>query len=344
MVRSGLCIASGLVDMHVHFREPGFEYKEDIHTGALAAAAGGVTTCCCMPNTNPVADCPEIIRFISDKSKSAPVRILPVGAITVGQKGETLTNFKALKDAGAIALSDDGYPVADAELMREAMLLAREHDILLICHCEEEESMVARDVELARETSAKIHIAHVSTKSAVDTIRRAKSEGVNVTAEACPQHFTLTEDDVPKLGSLARVNPPLRTKSDVLAIIDGLCDGTIDAIATDHAPHSVAEKSLPFDHAPPGMIGLETSLALALTVLSDRLSFSDIINLMSANPARILGIEHNNDFVIFDPNEEWVVDLESFESKARNSPFGGMRLSGRVKYTIACGKIVYECS
>jgi dihydroorotase len=363
--------------MHVHFRDPGFAYKEDILTGAEAAAAGGVTTCCCMPNTSPVADKAKIVRFILSKAQRAPVRVLPYGAVTVGQNGKELTDFAEMKAAGAIALSDDGNPIQSAELMRRAMRLAREHGLLIISHCEDaemvkdyavnegevsrklglpgrpaiaEEIMVARDALLAAETGARVHIAHVSTAGSVEIIRRMKAAGVAITAETCPHYFTLTEDEVLRQGALARVNPPLRTADDVAAIIRGLADGTIDAIATDHAPHSADEKSLPLAEAPSGMIGLETSLALALKFLyhTGELSLDKIMALMSANPALILGIGSGAlnigdtaDIVVFDPNEVWTVNPDQFKSKARNTPFAGTNLRGRVKYTISRGEVVY---
>ena len=373
---SGLFVAPGLVDMHVHFRDPGYEYKEDILTGAVAAAAGGVTTCCCMPNTFPIADNAETIRYIVDKAKSASVNVLPYGAVTIGQEGRELTDFAALKTAGAVALSDDGNPIQSAEIMRRAMQLARELGLLIISHCEDaemvknygvnegavsrklgipgrpaiaEEIMVARDAMLAAQTDARVHIAHVSTAGSVDIIRKAKAAGINITAETCPQYFTLTEDEVLRQGTTARVNPPLRTADDVAAIIRGLSDGTIDAIATDHAPHSAGEKAVPLEKALSGMIGLETSLAIALKFLyhTGEMSLDKIIALMSVNPARILGINagtlevgSNADIVIFDLDEGWIVDPNQFKSKARNTPFAGMNLRGKVKYTIFRGEIV----
>ena len=374
---TGLTVAPGLVDMHVHFREPGFEHKEDIKTGSAAAAAGGVTTCCCMPNTSPAADNAEILRYITDKAKDAAVTVLPIGAVTIGQKGGELTDFANLKSAGAVALSDDGYPVQSAHLMRQAMQKAREQDLLIISHCEDEEMvrnyavnegcvsrqlrmpgrpaiaeelMVARDAMMARETGARVHIAHVSTAGSVEIIRRAKADGVTITAETCPQYFVLTEDELLRQDTLARVNPPLRTSADVTAIIEGLRDGTIDAIATDHAPHAPEDKNVSLSDAQSGMIGLETSLALALTFLyhTGKLSLDQIIKLMSENPARILGLNAGRiatgasaDIVIFDPDEQWTVEPELFKSKARNTPFGGVRLRGRVKYTISRGNLVY---
>jgi len=375
---TGLVIAPGLVDMHVHFREPGYEYKEDIQTGAQAAAAGGVTTCCCMANTSPVADSVDVVKFIVDKAKTAPVRVLPYGAVTRGQKGEELTDFVALKVLGAVALSDDGNNIQSAELTRRAMRLAHDYGLLIISHCEDgelvrnyavnegkvskqlgltgrpaiaEEIMVVRDAMLAAETGARVHIAHLSTAKSVDIVRKAKAAGVNITAETCPHYFTLTEDELMKQGTLARVNPPLRTASDVEAIINGLMDGTIDAIVTDHAPHSAEEKALSLTDAPSGISGLETSLAITLTYLyhTGELSLANIIKLMSENPARILGLKAGTletgktaDVVIFDPNEEWTVDPSKFKSKAKHSPFAGMKLRGKVKYTISQGKIVYR--
>jgi len=353
---AGLIVAPGLVDIHVHFREPGFEYKEDILTGSAAAAAGGVTTCCCMPNTSPVADCAEIMEIITCKAKQASVRVLPIGAVTIGQKGEELTDFASLKNAGAVALSDDGIPIKSTEVMQKALKKAGENDILIISHCEEEVSMVARDTKLAAETNTRVHIAHVSTAGAVETIRKAKAAGIKVTAETCPHYFSLTESAVAEKGTLAKMSPPLRSKKDVEEIIRGLCDGTIDAIATDHAPHSAEEKAQPFSEAPNGIIGLETSLALSLTFLyhTKKLSINKIIELMSSKPAEILRLDTGKsrtgilekgsvaDIVIFDPDEEWTVDPTDFKSKAHNTVFIGMKLRGKVKYTISRGKVVYK--
>lgn len=375
---AGLIVAPGLVDMHVHFRDPGFLYKEDLMSGAQAAAAGGVTTVACMPNTSPAIDSSDVIADIMSRAKNAPVTILPYGAVTVGQKGIALTDAAALKAAGAVALSDDGIPVMNAALLREAMKAAKALDLLISSHCEDaelvknyavnegavseklgipgrpaiaEELMVMRDVLLAQETGAKIHIAHVSTAGTVHIIRQAKASGVCITAETCPQYFTLTEDEILTQGAMARVNPPLRRAADVKAILEGLSDGTIDAIATDHAPHSHAEKSLPLTEAPSGMVGLETSLGITLTALyhTGRLALDRVVELMSVKPANILGIGKGRiqigddaDIVIFDPNETWTVDPEVFKSKGRNTPFKGMALRGKVRYTLASGKIVYK--
>jgi len=348
---TGLIVAPGLVDIHVHFREPGFEYKEDIFTGAGAAAAGGVTTCCCMPNTSPVIDNKDIVEAVLDKAKQAAVTVLPIGAVTMGQKGKELTDFASLKEAGVVALSDDGMPVIDDDVMREALIKAHDLGLPVISHCEEEAPMVERDVKLAAETGTRVHIAHVSTAEAVDTIRRAKAAGIMVTAETCPHYFSLTESAVAEKGTLARMSPPLRTQKDVDAIIAGLKDGTIDAIATDHAPHSAEEKALPFFDAPNGIIGLETSLALSLTCLyhTGKLGLDKIIDLTAAKPAEILDLNAGKlkaggiaDLVIFDSDEEWTVDTALFKSKSRNTPFGGQKLRGKVKYTISRGKVVYR--
>ena len=375
----GLFVAPGLVDMHVHLRDPGLEYKEDIYTGSSAAAAGGITTCLCMPNTAPPIDSPDIIRYIENKAETAPIDIYTCAAVTKGLGGKELTDFAALKAAGAIALSDDGNPIQNAALARLAMQKAKEHDLLIISHCEDaemvqnhgvnegevseklgipgrpaiaEEIMVMRDMMLATETGAKVHIAHVSTAGSVEIIRQAKKAGAKVTAETAPQYFVLTEEEILKQNALARVNPPLRTKDDIEAIIQGLKDGTLDAIATDHAPHSMDEKTLPIPDAMSGMIGLETSLGLTLTYLhhTGKFSVSEIIKLMSENPAGILGLDNAGklaigavaDIVIFDPNEKWVVEPSKFKSKARNTPFAEMELQGRVKYTISRGEVVYK--
>jgi len=348
---SGLIVAPGLVDIHVHFREPGFEYKEDIMSGAAAAAAGGVTTCCCMPNTKPVIDTAGVVNYVFERAMHAPINVLPIGAVTIGQRGEQLTDFAALKKAGVVALSDDGIPIRNDDIMREALLLADANDMLIISHCEEEEPMVIRDVKLAAETSARVHIAHVSTASAVETIRRAKAEGVKVTAETCPHYFSLTDAVVARKGTDAKMSPPLRTERDVEAIIEGLCDGTIDAIATDHAPHSCAEKALPFDEAPNGIIGLETMLSVTLTHLyhTGILSLERIVELMSAEPARLLGLNLGlieaggaADIIIFDPDEEYMIEPDLFFSKARNTPYGGMMLKGKIKMTICNGNFVFK--
>ncbi|MBC5732516.1 MULTISPECIES: dihydroorotase [Lawsonibacter] len=377
---SGMVVCAGLVDMHVHLREPGFEYKETVETGALAAARGGFSSIACMPNTRPAVDSPEQIDFLKGKAAAAcGVHVWPIGAVTRGQKGQALTDFEALKAAGAVALSDDGVPVQNANLMRDALILAHRQELTVLSHCEDadmvknyavnegrvsrqlrlegrpaiaEEIMVARDAMLAEETGGAVHICHISTAKSVGLVRRYKRKGVQITCETCPQYFSLTEDEILAQGSLARVNPPLRTRADVDAVIEGLKDGTIDAIATDHAPHSAEEKARPLTEAPSGMVGLETALAVTLTYLyhTGELGLSDILRKMTINPACILrlptkgrlSIGADGDVVIFDPEEEWTVDPERFASKGRNTPFAGRTLKGRVKYTVVGGEVIYQ--
>ena len=373
---SGLVASPGLVDMHVHLRDPGFTYKEDIASGAAAAAAGGFTSIACMPNTSPVIDTPDLVRYIIQKGGETPVKILPIGAVTVGQAGEKLTDMTALKQAGVVALSDDGVPIDRAVIARNAMQKAKEAGLPIISHCEDgemvknhavnegaisqrlslpgrpaiaEELMVARDILLSMESGAKLHVAHVSTKGSVELIRMAKTAGIPITAETCPQYFTLTEQSILAKGSLARVNPPLRTGEDVAAITKALCDGVIDAIVTDHAPHSDDEKSRPLPDAPSGMVGLETSLGLVLTMLyhTGRMGLSDIITRMSTSPRSILGLPPGlapgspADITLFDPHAVWIVSPDEFLSKGRNTPFGGMELRGMNRYTIVDGNIVF---
>ncbi len=376
---TGLHISAGLIDMHVHLRDPGLTYKEDILTGSAAAARGGVTSIACMPNTKPVADSPEVIQYILDKAKeNCGVRVLPIGALSVGQKGETLTDAKALREAGVVAISDDGVPVQNANLMRDALLRANRSKLTVLSHCEDddmvrgrsvnegrvsrqlglpgrpaiaEELMAMRDAMLAEETRTAVHICHVSTANTVNIIRQFKRKGVKITCETCPQYFTLTHEEILRQGTLAKVNPPLRATKDKEGILAGLKDGTIDCIVTDHAPHSAEEKAKPLTEAPAGMVGLETSLALALTYLyhTGEMSLNDIIQKMTINPAKILGVRMGTlslgapaDFTLFDLNERWIVDPEQFASKARNTPFTGMELQGKVKYTIVGGKIIYK--
>lgn len=375
---AGLVIAPGLVDMHVHLREPGFEAKETVATGCAAAARGGVTTLVAMPNTRPATDCPEIVRLVREKTAPTGVNVLPAGAVTVGQKGEALTDFAALKAAGVPALTDDGVPIQNLALLREAMRRAKALGLPILDHCEDrdlvknygvnegrvsarlglpgrpaiaEELQIMRDVMLAEETGARVHICHISTAKGVDIVRQAKARGIPVTCETCPQYFTLTEDEVLTQGTMARVNPPLRTQADVEGVLAGLRDGTIDALITDHAPHTAEEKAKPLPDAPSGMVGLETSLALNLTGLyhTGRLPLSRVLELMSASPAALLGLRKGRisvgddaDIVVFDPEEEWVIDREKFASKGRNTPFHGRTVRGKVKYTIANGRIIYQ--
>ncbi len=374
----GLAVAPGLVDMHVHLREPGFEAKETVATGCAAAARGGVTTLVAMPNTNPVTDCPEVLRLVREKAAPTGVHVLPAGAVSVGEKGQQLTDFAALQAAGAPAVSDDGNPIQNNALMREALLQAKSLGLLLLDHCEDrdmvknygvnegavsrqlglpgrpavaEELQIMRDVMLAEDVGARIHICHISTARGIDIVRQAKARGVAVTCETCPQYFWLTEDEVLRQGSMARVNPPLRTPADVEAVRQGLVDGTIDVLVTDHAPHTAEEKARPLPDAPSGMVGLETSLALNLTGLyhSGLLTLLQVLDRMTRCPADLLGIPAGRiavgqaaDLVLFDPDETWTVDRNQFASKGRNTPFHGKTLRGKVKATLSGGKIIYQ--
>ena len=376
----GLVVCPGLVDMHVHLRDPGLTYKEDIFTGTAAAAHGGVTSVACMANTDPVVDTPEQVRYVKDKAAQANgVHVYPIAAVSMGMRGEEPSDADALKKAGAIALSDDGCNVDNANLMRDVMIHAKRLEMPVLCHCEDttmvegravnegsvsrqlwlegrpaiaEEIMVMRDAMLAEETGAHVHICHVSTAKSVDIIRRMKKRGVAITCETCPQYFTLTEDEILTQGSMARVNPPLRTAKDIKGIIAGLKDGTIDAIATDHAPHSAEEKSRPLTRAPSGMVGLETSLAITLTELyhTGKMKLPDIIKRMTYTPASILRLSSKGrlslgsdaDITIFDPEEVWTIDPEQFASKARNTPFAGREVKGKVKYTIVGANVIYQ--
>lgn len=375
---SGLVVAPGLVDMHVHLREPGFEAKETVATGCAAAARGGITTLVAMPNTRPATDCPEIVALVREKAASTGVNVLPAGAVTVGQRGEQLTDFAALRAAGVPAFTDDGVPIQNLALLRQAMQWAKALGLPILDHCEDrdlvrnygvnegrvsealglpgrpavaEEAQIMRDILLAEDTGAHVHICHISTARGVEMVRQAKARGVHVTCETCPQYFTLTEDEVLRQGSMARVNPPLRTRADVEGVLAGLRDGAIDALITDHAPHTAEEKARPLPEAPSGMVGLETALALNLTGLyhSGLLPLSRVLELMSRSPAALLGLDKGRiaagdaaDLVLFDPDEEWIVDREKFASKGRNTPFHGRKVKGKVKYTIANGKIIYQ--
>lgn len=376
---TGLYLAPGLVDMHVHFRDPGLTYKEDILTGSAAAAAGGFTTVACMPNTKPVLDTPEQMEYVLEKGKHPGFcHVLPIGAVTVGQKGEMLTDFDALAQAGAVAFSDDGVPVTSAVRMRDALKAAKKLHKIVISHCEDgemvknyavnegtvsrqlglpgrpaiaEDLMVARDLMLAKETGAHVHIAHVSTKGSVQLIRQAKQDGVSVTAETCPQYFIYTEQEILKKGTMARVNPPLRTAEDRQAILEAVLDGTLDCIVTDHAPHSAEEKARPLPDAPSGMVGLETSLAACLSYLVNPgyLTVPQLIRKMTVVPASILGLEAGPlhaggaaDLCVFDAEEQWTVDPQNFRSKGRNTVFAGDTLTGKVKLTVCGGKITHR--
>ena len=374
----GKMVVPGLIDLHTHLREPGREDEETIYTGSCAAVAGGFTSICCMPNTQPPIDNQETVKFVYQKAKEAKCRIYCIGCITKGRKGEELTEINDLVQAGAVAISDDGKPVSNPQVLRNALEYSRMFDLLVISHCEDlnlsangvmhegfvstnlgmcgmpsiaEEVVVARDIALAEFTQARMHIAHVSTEGSVELIRQAKKRGVKITCEATPHHFTLTDETIRTFDTNAKVNPPLRTKKDVEAIKRGLKDGTIDCIATDHAPHSIEEKEVEFDFAPPGLVGLETALGLVITELINKrvLSWTQAMAKLTVNPARVLNlgggrIKRNSpaDITVIDPSASWVVDPSEFHSKSKNSPFGGRKLQGKVCYTLVDGKVVFE--
>ena len=375
---AGKVVAPGLVDVHVHFRDPGFTYKEDIHTGAAAAAKGGFTTVVLMANTKPVVDNAETLNYVLEEGKKTGINVLSTAAVSVGLKGQELTDMEALKAAGAAGFTDDGIPLRDGALVRAAMEKAAALNMPLSFHEEDpayikqnginhgevseklgiygspalaEDAMVARDCMIAKDTGAAIDVQHISSANSVAMVRLAKALGANVWAEVTPHHFTLTEEAVFEHGTLAKMNPPLRTKADRDALIEGLKDGTIDIIATDHAPHSAEEKARPLTEAPSGITGLETSLALGITSLVKKghLTMVQLMEKMSLNPARLYHLDCGRleegrpaDLVIFDPEKVWTVKAEEFASKSANSPFVGEELTGKVTYTICKGKVIYE--
>lgn len=375
---SNKLVIPGLIDMHVHFREPGHEYKETIATGGRAAVAGGFTAVACMPNTDPPNDCRSVTEFIlAQANKAGFARIFPVAAITIGQKGEKLTAFGDLRAAGAVAISDDGFPVLNSKVMRRALEHAVYHGLAVISHCEDtylsqggvmhegvisnriglpgipsasEEIMVFRDISLAKLTGCPVHIAHVSTAGSVELIRMAKEEGTPVTAETAPQYFSLDHTAVIRYNTHAKVNPPLRTPQDIQAIKEGLAQGVIDVIATDHAPHGAVEKDVEFEKAAFGMIGLETALTLTLELVRDGiLDLPNAIAKLSYHAAQILGVPGGKlvvggdaDVAVIDPGYEYVMREEDILSKSKNSPFIGNRLKGRNELTILGGEIVWE--
>jgi dihydroorotase len=372
---SGCIVIPGLVDMHTHLREPGFEYKETIKTGTLAAVRGGFTTVCCMPNTKPVNDTISVTEFILEKSvKEGSCTVYPIGAITSGQRSEELTELEALLQAGCIAFSDDGHPVTNSLIMRRALEYSKIFNVPIISHCEDlklseggvmnegfvstivglrgipkaaEEVMVARDLSLCELTGGRLHIAHVSTEGSVKLIRDAKARGINVTAETCPHYFSLTDEAIISYDTNLKVNPPIRTAQDVAAIKEGLRDGTIDVIATDHAPHHLDDKNKEFDSAAFGISGLETAFALGLQLVDQgSLDIKQLIVKMTLTPSNIMGIrkgtlreDHDADLAIINLQNEYTVDSSGFLSKGKNSPFNKWTLKGTVEKTLAMGKV-----
>lgn len=373
---AGKIVAPGLIDVHVHFRDPGFEHKEDLLTGSASAAKGGFTTVVCMANTKPVVDSVEVLNYVQNKAELVPINIVQAAAITKGFLGKELVDMKTLKEAGALGFTDDGLPINDTALVMKAMEMAKELDVPLSFHEEDpslignpgvnagevakelglvgapnvaEDVMVARDCMMAMKTGAKVDIQHISSGNSVDMVRFAKQHGARVYAEASPHHFTLTEDAVREHKTFAKMNPPLRTAWDRDKIIEGLKDNTIEIIATDHAPHTTEEKTGEFQNCPSGIIGLETSLALGIMSLvnAGHLTYLQLMEKMSVKPAELYNLDTANiaegkpaDIVIFDPNEKWIAG--DYASKAENTPFTGMEMTGKVKYTICNGRIAYE--
>lgn len=376
---TGLTVLPGLIDMHVHLREPGFEKKEDIASGSAAAVKGGFTQICCMPNTRPVADNKVVVSYIVHRAKEVNLcKVHPIGAITEGQKGENLAAIGAMKAAGAVALSEDGKSVVNTNLMANAMLYAADFGLKCLCHCEDaslvdggvvnegyystltglkgsiraaEDIVIAREILLAESLSLPVHICHVSTYSGVQLIREAKARGVQVTAETCPHYFTLTDEVIAGFDTNTKVNPPIREERDRLAVIEGLKDGTLDCIVTDHAPHHEDDKNVEYALAAFGISGLETSFALSYTQLvrGGALTLEQLADRMSAAPAAILNLRGGAieagapaDLTVVDLNEKWTIDPAQFVSKGKNTPFAGRQVYGRVKYTLVDGDIRYR--
>ena len=375
---TGLVIIPGMIDMHCHLREPGFEYKETIETGSKSAVKGGFTTICPMPNTNPTPDSAFILEKILAEAKRVNLcNILPYGSVSKGEKGEELTDFEELKKAGAVAFSDDGMPVINSRIMRQAIIKANSLGTFVASHCEEksvadgainagkiqeelgvkgvlpeaEEIMAAREIVISETNNVRAHICHISTKTSVNMIRDAKKRGVKITCETCPHYFCFTVDEVLTSGTNAKMNPPLRDEKDRQAIIEALKDGTIDAIITDHAPHSEEEKERELSKAPNGIIGFETALPAINTYLIDKnlLTEMDMVKLTSYNPAKLLNLDKGEikegkiaDLTIYDPEESYIYTKDMIVSKSKNTPFIGKKLKGKVKYTIVNGNIVYK--
>ncbi|MBQ9119306.1 MAG: dihydroorotase [Lachnospiraceae bacterium] len=376
---AGKYVMPGFIDLHQHLREPGFEYKETIATGAMAAAVGGFTTICPMPNTKPVIDSKAMVEYLNYKAEAeSPINIIPVGAVTVGQMGETLADIKGMAEAGALALSEDGKSVMNPLLYKEGLKRAAEAGLVMLAHCEDkgllaggvmnagakaeelgmpgitnsvEDVITARDIILAKETGVKLHLCHCSTADSVALVRMGKEIGAKVSAEVCPHHFAMTEDEIPGDDANYKMNPPLRSKADVAALIQGLKDGTMEVIATDHAPHSAEEKKKSIKDAPFGIVGSETAFALSMTALvkPGHLTPMQLVEKLSYNPARVIGIDKGDiapgkiaDIVIADPDAEYTIDVNTFVSKGKNSPFHGKRVTGRVLLTMVNGEVVYE--
>lgn len=376
---AGCFVMPGLIDLHVHLRDPGFEYKEDIETGSRAAVKGGYTTICPMPNTKPVTDCKEVVKYVVDKAaKTGLLNVLPVGAVTKGQAGNEPADIEEMKEAGICAISEDGKSVMNANVYRTAMREAARLNLPVFAHCEDitlvaggtmnagkrslelgqkgisnsvEDVITARDILLAKETGAVLHLCHCSTEDSVKMVKAAKEEGLRVTAEVCPHHFTLCEDDIPENDANYKMNPPVRSRRDLEALRQGLHDDVFDVISTDHAPHSAEEKAGGFEKSPFGIVGSETAVALTITELVDKgvLTPMQMAEKMSYNPARILGIDKGSlaegktaDVVVIDPEAEYVIDAAAFESKGKNTPFDGWKVKGKVMRTIVAGKTVYK--
>jgi dihydroorotase len=375
----GCIVAPGFIDLHVHLREPGQSHKETIATGTACAAAGGFTSVCAMPNTSPVNDSVEITRWMQSPEREAVVRLFPIAAATIGSQGEKLTNFAALQKAGAVAVSDDGRPILGDRIMRDCLKLGARLNLPVVQHAEDssrtagccmndgptsfrlglrgmtnaaESDIVRRDIALARETRAHIHVAHISTTEAMEAVRRAKKAGIRATAEITPHHFTLLDENIGDFDTHYKMNPPLRSLADRQAMISGIADGTIDAIATDHAPHAFHEKQVEFERASMGIIGLETALPIALTVLYHHfhLPLWRVVELLSSGPARVFGLEGlgtlapgaHADVTIFDPEKKWTYDASQSRSKSRNTPYDGWSFTGKAIATIVAGNIVYK--
>ena len=376
---AGCYVMPGLIDLHVHFRDPGLTYKEDIETGSKAAAKGGFTTVCCMPNTKPVVDNVETVKYIIEKGeKTGLTNVLPVGAVTKNMAGVEITDVEELKKAGICAISEDGKSVMNSGVYRKAMKNAAKANVPVLAHCEDinlveggvinlgdksselgvkgisnavEDVIAMRDIMLAKETGATLHLCHCSTKESVEMVKRAKEEGIKVTAEVCPHHFSMCSDDITSNDGNFKMNPPLRAREDMEALIKGLQDDIMDVISTDHAPHSAEEKAKDLEHAPFGIVGLETSVALTVTNLVKKgyLTPMQMAAKMSYNPAKVLGIPKGTldegkiaDITIIDPDKEYTIDVNTFESKGKNTPFDGYKVSGEVEYTILNGKVVYS--